>query len=200
MVLFVVMAVFGSLKWLDIYTHHGEAVAVPDLTGRSINEARNLLERTGLQYVVSDSNYVKTLPAGSVLECNPPVGQKVKKNRIVYLTINSLNIPLVAVPDVADNSSLRQAEQKLIASGFKLGQEEYISGEKDWVYGVKYNGRQLNAGEKVPMESTLSLMVGYGGELPDSLSVDHIDADSNISETTTDKHRQKKEEDDGWFK
>ena len=35
-----------------------------------------------------------------------------------------------------DNSSLRQAEAKLRALGFKITEPEYISGEKDWVYSL----------------------------------------------------------------
>lgn len=98
-----------------------------------------------------------------------------KEGRIIYLTINAINIPLQAVPDVADNSSLRQAEARILASGFKLNDIEYMAGEKDWVYGVKYQDRVLAMGEKVPMGATLTLMVGNGGEEMqegDSLSAD----------------------------
>lgn len=38
--------------------------------------------------------------------------------------------PKVSVPDIMDNSSLRQAEAKLRALGFRVTEPEYISGEK----------------------------------------------------------------------
>ena len=45
----------------------------------------------------------------------------------------------------------------------------------DWVYGVKYKGRQLSIGEKVPTGAVLTLMVGDGGALKaDSLGVDAV--------------------------
>ena len=47
----------------------------------------------------------------------------------------------MSVPDIMDNSSLRQAEAKLRALGFRVTEPEYISGEKDWVYSVTYKGR-----------------------------------------------------------
>ena len=100
-----------------------------------------LLRNHGLVCVVSDSNYVKNKPAGSILELTPSAGQKVKEGRTIYLTINTLDVPLRLVPDVADNSSVRQAQAKILAAGFKLSESELISGEKDWVYGVKYKGR-----------------------------------------------------------
>lgn len=174
MVVVAVLLVLGVLKGLNLYTHHGEAVKVPDVKGLSADEAEMLIQRAGLVAVVSDSNYVKTMPAGSVLDIVPVAGQNVKLGRTVYLTINTLSIPLKEVPDVADNSSLRQAEASLRAEEFKLDSVELVNGELDWVYGVKYKGRLLRPGEKVPIGSTLQLMVGCGGELPndsDSIAV-----------------------------
>ena len=175
MVIVVALLLFGVLKGLDIYTRHGEAVVVPNVKGMGVAEAEKMFRNQGLTCIVSDSSYVKNLPAGCILEHNPAAGQKVKEGRTIYLTINTLSTPLLVVPDVADNSSLRQAEARILASGFKLNDIEYMAGEKDWVYGVKYQDRVLAMGEKVPMGATLTLMVGNGGEEMqegDSLSAD----------------------------
>ncbi len=175
MVVVVCGLLFGVLKGVDVYTRHGEAVVVPDVKGMGVEEAARIFRSRGLACVVSDSSYVKSLPAGCILEYNPAAGQKVKEGRTIYFTINTFNIPLHPVPDVADNSSLRQAEARILASGFKLAEIEYIPGEKDWVYGVKYKGRQLLIGEEVPTGATLTLMVGDGGALKtDSLGLDSI--------------------------
>ena len=175
MIVVVGLLLFGTLKGIDIYTHHGEAEVVHDVNGMTVGEAGKVFANKGLACVISDSTYVKDKPAGCILDYNPAAGQKVKEGRIIYLTINAINIPLQAVPDVADNSSLRQAEARILASGFKLNDIEYMAGEKDWVYGVKYQDRVLAMGEKVPMGATLTLMVGNGGEEMqegDSLSAD----------------------------
>ena len=108
------------------------------------------------------STFSALLP--DILEQNPAGGSKVKSGRTVYLTVNADSAPKVAIPDVMDNSSLRQAEAKLRALGFKITEPEYISGEKDWVYSIKYRGRDLKAGEKVPHEAVLTLTVGNGNE------------------------------------
>lgn len=162
MIVVVSAMLFGVLKGVDVYTRHGEAVVVPDVKGMGVGEAEKIFRNRGLNCVVSDSTYVKDRLAGCILEYNPGAGQKVKEGRTIYLTINTLDVPLQIVPDVADNSSLRQAEARILASGFKLNEIQYVTGEKDWVYGVKYNGRQLTIGEKVPMGATLTLMVGNG--------------------------------------
>ena len=144
----LIIGVFVTLRWLDAYTRHGEAVIVPDVKHKPVAEALRALEAEGLQGEVTDSTYVKTLPAGCVLEYNPPMNQKVKKGRIIYLTVNTQNVPLMELPDVADNSSLREAEARLLAAGFKLMPNDTVPGEKDWVYGVKLAGRVLGQREK----------------------------------------------------
>ena len=194
MAVVVVVAILGVLKGLDIYTRHGDAVTVPDVKGKSFLEARQILEQSDLKCVVSDSNYVSTLPAGCILDYNPSAGQKVKRGHIISLNINTLSIPLVSVPDVADNSSLRQAEARLLAAGFKISPIEEVDGEKDWVYGVKYNGQRLMLGERVPVNSTLSLMVGSGLQATDSLSVEGKEIE--------DSQKQEKKSatsEDSWF-
>jgi transmembrane PASTA-domain-containing protein len=191
MMVVVILLLFGVLKWLDVYTRHGEAVVVPDVKGMTVGEAEMLLRNHGLVCVVSDSNYVKNKPAGSILELNPSAGQKVKEGRTIYLTINTLDTPLRLVPDVADNSSVRQAQAKILAAGFKLSESELISGEKDWVYGVKYKGRQLNMGDKVPVGATLTLLVGDGETLvQDSDSLGIVEDAAGTTDVSTD---------DSWF-
>lgn len=187
------LLLFGVLKGLDIYTRHGEAVVVPNVKGMGVAEAEKLFTNQGLTCVVSDSSYVKNLPAGCILDYNPASGQKVKQGRTIYLTINTLSIPLHVVPDVADNSSMRQAQARLLASGFKLNENEMVPGEKDWVYGVKYQGRLLAKDEKVPEGATLTLIVGDGGEV--HLEGDSTDADSNEPTSASEDSTT----DDSWF-
>lgn len=196
MALVIVLVMFGVLKGLDIYTRHGDAVTVPDVKGKSLLEARQILEQSELKCIVVDSSYVSTLPAGCILDYNPEAGQKVKRGHIIYLNINTLSVPLVNVPDVADNSSLRQAEARLLAAGFTISQVEPVDGEKDWVYGVKYKGQRLMLGEKVPINSELSLMVGSGTAVNDSLGIDDTEMKPEASKQSEKKSTSG---DDSWF-
>lgn len=184
MILVVIVVIFGALKWLDSYTRHGDAIEVPNVKNINVDEAEVMLNNRELSLVVIDSTYKKDLPAGTVLEQNPVPGSKIKKGRAIYVTINSDRVPLVAIPDIVDNSSLRQAEAKLKAMGFKLTEPQYISGEKDWVYGLSYRGRQLNTGDRVPREAILTLTAGNGSEAveEDSTQVDEMGADEGEAE------------------
>lgn len=176
MAVLVCLIVWGAFKWLDSYTHHGEALVVPDVTAMSVEEAERVFGQHQMVAVVADSNYVSERPAGVVLDQSPVAGQRVKRGRRVYLTINTRSVPMVNVPDVADNSSVRQAEARLIAAGFKLTGVEWIAGEKDWVYGVKCKEHELMPGEQVPRGAVLTLMVGDGsdGTARDSLATDSV--------------------------
>ena len=177
MIVVVIGAAWGTLHWLDNYTRHGQSVTVTNVKGLPLRAAENEINNLGLNAIAIDSNYVKGMPAGAVLEQTPESNSKVKEGRTVYLTINTADVPKIAIPDIIDNSSSRQAEARLRAMGFKLTAPELIEGEKDWVYGVKYKEHQLMSGDKVPRESVLTLCIGAG---EDGLPGDSIQGDSII--------------------
>lgn len=162
MALVVILLVVGVNYGLDWYTHHGESIRVPNIEGMRIDKARETMEECGLEIVVTDSGYNRRLPADCVLTQNPGAGLTVKSGHIIYVTINSSNSPSVAIPDVVDNSSYREAEAKLISLGFKVLPPQYVTGEKDWVYGVSCNGRKVSTGERISIEQPLTLLVGSG--------------------------------------
>lgn len=162
MVAVVVVLGLGVKFGLESYTHHGESISIPNVLHKSFNDAKYILNDAGLQVEVIDTGYVKTLPAGCVLAQSPGAGERVKTGHIVYLTINSLNTPTITLPDVIDNSSLREAMVKLRAMGFKLGSPEFIPGEKDWVYGVLVRGHHVSTGDRISIDDVLTIQVGNG--------------------------------------
>lgn len=152
--------VIGLWYFLEDYTHHGESVEVPNVKGMPFHDAEYTLKRAGLVAVVADSSYNRTLPAGTILDQVPANGKQVKTGRQIQLVINTTETPTLTVPDIADNCSLREAEAKLKSQGFKLGPVEYIPGDKDWVLGVKCRGRHVLAGDRIPIDAPLVLVVG----------------------------------------
>lgn len=162
MLLTVVLVCLGVRFGIDIYTHHGEEIVIPDVRHKLYSDAEHLLNASGLEVVVSDTGYVKTLPADCILEQQPASGKKVKSGRVIYLVINSSHSPMLTLPDVIDNCSYREARAKLMAMGFRVGPAEYISGERDWVYGIKSKGHLLNNGQKVSVDDMIIIQVGDG--------------------------------------
>lgn len=169
----VVVVLCTCVKFgLDIYTHHGESIIVPNLKKKSLDDALQLLDHLGIEASVSDTGYVKTLPPGCVLEQSLAPGDRVKSGHVMYLVINSSHTPTITLPDVIDNSSLREAMAKLTSMGFKLGQPKFVPGEKDWVYGVMVNGKNVSAGDKISVEDVLVIVAGNGRlSAEDSLSI-----------------------------
>lgn len=152
----------GTLFYLQYYTRHGEVLEMPNLHGQSADVATRKLRALGLRAEVADTGYVRNLPAGVILEQSIAAGTEIKPGRLVALTINSSGSPSIALPDLADNSSQREAQAKLTAIGFRIAPAEYIEGEKEWVYGIKVNGRTVSAGTRVPAGSAITLVVGNG--------------------------------------
>lgn len=162
----------GIYYGTSIYTHHGEIVKVPDIRNKKFVDAQRLLEDAGLVVVVSDTAYNRHLPADCILQQVPAPGTEVKSGRMIYVTINSDRKPTIALPDIIDNCSEREAVAKLKILGFKLGETQYIPGEKGWVYGVICRGRSLTTGDNVPVDAMIVLQVGNGQlNAADSLEV-----------------------------
>ena len=143
MLVVVVLLCWGVKVGLDIYTHHGEEITVPDVRRKSFADAEHILTGQGLGIVVSDTGYVKTLPPDCILEQSPEPGKKVKSGRVMYVVINSSHSPMLTIPDIIDNCSYREARARLIAMGFKIRPTAYIPGEGEWLFGLKSQGRLL---------------------------------------------------------
>lgn len=178
----VVVLLFMGIKFgLDFYTHHGEGIVVPEVKGMTYSKARLLLEDDGLVIMVSDSGYNKKLPADCILAQTPGHGMKVKRGHVVYVTVNSPSSPLFAIPDVVDNSSLREAEAKLMAIGFRLLPAQRIHGERDWVYGILCRGRRVSNGDRISIEHPLTLLVG-SGSLSDMEDYEYVESSYSPAE------------------
>ena len=162
MIIIATVLVLITFRWINSYTLHGQYIEVPDLSGMFEEEAEETLAAQGLKYEVSEYKYDKMTVEGGVIEQKPKPGSYVKQGRKIYLTLNSGKEPRRAVPDVADNSSIRAAESKLRAAGFKLARTVYIDGALDWVYEIRYQGQKIDAGTELPEGSILTIVAGNG--------------------------------------
>jgi len=155
--------IYILLLWLDSTTHHGEEVIVPDLKSLTIEEANKLLEEKDLSFVVLDTlHYDPKFPKFSVLEQEPVANYKVKSGRKIYLKLNAADYQIVSVPDLVEKT-LRQAEPTLKALGLQVGKinyQPYLA--KDMVLEMKFNGKILKPGDKLPKTSAIDLTLGDG--------------------------------------
>lgn len=161
--LVTVLVVVAALQWLKSSTHHGEFVEVPDLAKMSVIEMRDVIEGADLRYEVLDSaNFNPNYPRFSIIEQNPPAGNKVKRNRKIYVTVNPSGYKKVTVPKIIQVTR-RNATSMLRAVGLDVERISYIDElGKDMVYYIKFKGKRINAGDKVPKTSKIELVCGNG--------------------------------------
>jgi len=171
----VVLLVVGAKFGIDIYTHHGEAIPIPDIKHKSFADAKQMLANVGLLIEVTDTGYVRTLPADCILEQSPQPGDFVKSGHVIYVIVNSANTPTITMPDIVDNSSMREAMAKLRAMGFRVGEPQFIVGEREWVYGATVNGRHVVAGDKIPVDAVVVLQVGNGSRSETDTTIDYVE-------------------------
>lgn len=172
-VFFLLIAI--TLYGLKLYTRHGKAVLVPDVKAMALPDALRILDREGFRYDIIDSLFVDEAVPGTIVEQTPAGGSKVKEGRIVYLSINAYSPRMITCPKVAD-MSMRQALSTLESRGLTdIKVQEVPSEYPDLALGLQYRGETLEAGDKIPAGSTVTLLVGNG--MPETYS------DSTFEET-----------------
>ena len=160
----ILVFIFVIMKWLTISTNHDQKIEVPNLQKMSLENVEKTLEDLDLNYVVIDSaSYNPNYPKKSVIEQSPEAGDFVKENRKIYLTLNPSGYKNVEVPNLFGKTK-RQATTQLVSIGFRLSSNTvYVSDiAKDVVRGLKFNGKNLKAGTKIPKNSVITLKLGDG--------------------------------------
>lgn len=175
-----------TLVWLKIYTHHGQAISVPNLTGLTEQEVEDVVSSRKLNYVVLDSVYANDLPRGTVVKQNPRSNSKVKVRRKIFITMNAVKPEKVAMPNLVSLSD-RQALLALENAGLISGE---ISYKPDFavnsVLQQLNNDSVINPGTMVEKGSTIDLVLGMGLSdettiIPDLIGMDLDSAKTEIS-------------------
>lgn len=161
----LILLVFG-IKWgLKSYTHHDSAyeIELPNLKGLSMQQVSETLDPLGLEYEVSDTIFSVEGAKGTVwLQVPGPsklTKQKVKKGRMIYLTLVSPNPKMVTVPFLSGKSR-RHAEGLLKIIGLKSTVKYVPSNYNDAVEEARYKGKKIEKGYKIARGETITLMVG----------------------------------------
>ncbi|MEE4115648.1 MAG: PASTA domain-containing protein [Marinilabiliaceae bacterium] len=153
---------FITLIWLSIYTRHGQARPVPDFYGLTIEEGQKLAKKKKLRLEIIDSVYTNIVPRGSIVEQNPSLDHKVKKNRRVFITINAFLPEKVVMPDLVGLSA-RQAYSVLATAGLEAGNPIYKPDLTiDFVLDQLFEGETVAAGDTIEKGSEIILVLGKG--------------------------------------
>ena len=123
----VVAASFLIIGLFSFGVIGGPEVEVPDVTGKTVVEAQNILSQAKLGYTVDEEYNIKVAP-GTVISQNPGAKRMVKEGRKITLVV-SKGVELGDVPNLK-GKRLTEAKAMLKASRFELGRVsyKYVSG------------------------------------------------------------------------
>lgn len=177
-VILLIIIFLQSLQWI---TRHDKTLTIPNVTGRSYEQAKQALEAEGFEVQIQDSIYNDTAAPASVLRQFPDADALVKVNRTVYLTVNRKVPPLIDMPNL-EGLSFRSAEIAIQQYGLKLEDTVYRTDfAKNSVLEQQYNGNRIKAGTKIPQGSSIVLVLGSGlgseeFSVPDMYGLTYSDA------------------------
>ena len=138
----------------------GRRVPVPNIVGMSEDQAQLALEKQGLDWGTPTRAYSDTVPAGSVISCQPKVGQKVGLGQAVTAVI-SRGVETKTVPDVVGKTK-DQASAVIKGAGLTLGDvtEQYSAS----VDSGKVISSDPKAGKVIEHTAKISIVVSKGKE------------------------------------
>ena len=163
-VVFFAVLIIGATIALNVVTHHGQTIEVPDLTNMSAQEAAREASRHHLRTEVTDSIYVRRMNKGAVYSQNPKAGTRVKKGRRILLTTNAMRAKKVSMPNLV-GYSMRQAKAELNSRGLALGKLIYVNDmATNNVLRQIYRNREIRPGVQIETGSSIDLQVGLNPE------------------------------------
>lgn len=159
-IMIIMIYVFGSLfgwfKGFGTNTEQTSQIRLPDVTGKSEEEAKSTLTNMGLK-VVTVSATSDDYDQGMVSEQNPTAGKKVDKDSTVTLTI-STGSDKIKVPDVTGQTE-DAATKTLKGAGLTVNvQYQYSSSAAKGVV----ISTDPTAGSKLAKNSQVTLLVSQG--------------------------------------
>lgn len=163
MVLALVALGYIALLFIDVFTSHGQQVQVPDVRNLPLEKAIDILEDAGLRWEISDSTtFYENFKPGTVIDQDPKAKSYIKKIRIIYLNVNAMHAPIIALPKLVDLPG-RQGMATLKAMGFKHVTMDSIPSEMDGlILQVTVDGHNVAPGKPVSVNSKIKITVGDG--------------------------------------
>jgi serine/threonine-protein kinase len=172
----VVLAVLGFFLGLALFNYvvmprllgHGDEVQVPDVVGRALANAREMLEDERLKVGAVTEQWSGVYPDGYVIGQVPAALTRVKQGREVRLVV-SVGSEGQEVPDLS-GVGYRDAQVSLARSGLRVGGIAYVYSEivaKDGVIAT-----EPERGAKVEPGARVDLLVSLGPLAPTFLLPD----------------------------
>ncbi len=171
---------------MPLYVKGGKVVVVPDVSGKSFEDAEQQLKELGLVTKRGYEIYDPKKKLGTVLSQNPLPQSKVKQGRSVYLSVNTARRENVPLPDFKGRT-ITDAKLTLERLNLRLGKVEEMNVTKKEEDGVILS-QSIAPGTTVGVETVVSFKIGrlplqdgkLQGVLPDVLQKTLSEAEAMI--------------------
>ena len=161
-----------------------EEVVVPNLVGKSKDEAAQLLIENNLNPIVEGPRYSDDFPIDHIIYQRPEAGFIVKINRQVHIVYSGGN-PLTKMPNLIDKT-LRDATVSIERLGFELGDVDEVKSETEAntvVDQYPKEGTNLQKGTKIKLKVSVGPNIGMV-RVPDLLSLSLREAKNLIQQNS----------------
>ncbi len=170
--LFIILILSITFLSLRITTHHGQTLSVPDFSGMTIKQSKEIAKSKNLRIEVIDSVYNGLGKRGTVIDQNPPPDIKVKENRRIFVTIKSVLPKIIKMPDFI-HTTLIQAKADIETYGLRIGKISYEPSIFDnVVLKQKYKNAEIAPGTDIPQGSEIELTLGKSQNLGNTVTPD----------------------------
>ncbi len=155
-----------------------ELIAVPDVTGKTLEEAKSSIQSAGFTVGTTTQSYSDKVDSGKVISQDPTANTKKAKGTAINLTV-SQGAQTIEVPNLSGMTA-DEAKKTLQASGLKYqaGTAEYSDTvEKDHIV-----RQDVAAGSKVAKDTVVTYYLSLGSE---GTSVPNVVGQTRSSATAT---------------
>jgi eukaryotic-like serine/threonine-protein kinase len=140
------------------YVQQGKTTKVPDVVGKTIEEARTDMKAAGLEPKETERKQDRHYPEGTVILQNPAEGAEVKFGRGIYLTVSG-GEQMLSVPNLR-GKSVRDATFDLERYNLKLGTVQYETSEEFFENTIIR--QEPAAASKVSSSTSVNIVVSQG--------------------------------------
>lgn len=146
--LFWVVCLLAAFLWLRLYTHHGQSLILPDLSGLAYDEAEALVKKEGFRITIQDSLHLLGRRGGEIIKQQPAPGSNVKEDRMIYVTTTKYSPDKISagrLPEMYGKSFDRKKRE--LKEHFEIELREvdrrFDPGEPGQILEVRYQGKVI---------------------------------------------------------
>ena len=139
---------------INILLKHQENIVCPDLRGKTVDEARRIVENQGLSLAILRYERRNDIPFNHITVQKPDANMNIRKGRTVSVIVSE-GPKIIPVPSLT-GLSLRQAEDILAAKRLKVGKIIYVPHSKPGRVVAQFP----KGGESILEEKSVTLFAG----------------------------------------